>query len=272
MACFVLAVFAVAVLGVWMGVWGTEWRAIAGTGWQAPSWAHPLGTNRLGQDIFDRLLVSLSQAFTFGLPLAIGCTLLGGAVGLLAGWTEGRLPDRVLLGLVGIIEAMPVYVILGLLVLAWRDWSAGLAMAVMLVLWTPTARLMRVRAIELRQARFIEAARVAGAGRWRILIEHVLPHSAPLLLVQGSLIFITAIKAEVLLSFLGISLGDSMSFGFMLAEAADDVLAGQFWNFAAASLGLLALISSVQYWADRLQARMDPRRLGSALSLRVAPL
>ena len=132
-------------------------------------------------------------------------------------------------------------------------------LAMILSFWTLTARLVRTETIRLKQREFVFAARVSGLNARRILVRHILPNTAPLLLVQTSLVFVAAIKAEVVLSFLGIGLQDSISWGIMIAEAGQEILAGHYMNFVTASLALFVLVLSVNQLADRLQERLDPR-------------
>jgi peptide/nickel transport system permease protein len=81
--------------------------------------------------------------------------------------------------------------------------------------------------------------------------------------VQGSLAFIAAIKTEVILSFLGLGIQNGVSWGLMLAESTQEVLAGQFNNFLAASLMLFALLMGFNLLADALQDALDPRQVAS---------
>ena len=115
--------------------------------------------------------------------------------------------------------------------------------------------------MKIRTREYILSARSIGLPDMLILARHVLPNTVHILLVQGSLAFIAAIKTEVILSFLGLGIQNGVSWGLMLAESTQEVLAGQFNNFLAASLMLFALLMGFNLLADALQDALDPRQV-----------
>lgn len=264
-ALVILAGYVLAAAGVWLGWWGTDWSALAGSLREPPSGEHWLGTNRLGQDILSRLLAGTATAFEVGALVAVASTALGGIIGGLSGYFAHRWIDSVLMWLTGTIDAIPFYLFVAALAVAFGDTPGAMQVAMILTFWTPTARVARTESMRLRERDFIAAARVAGLGPWRILQRHILPNAAPLLLVQTSLIFVAAVKAEVVLSFLGIGLRDSISWGVMIAEASQEILVGHYTNFIAASMALFGLVFSINQLLDRLQERLDPRTRMAAM-------
>ncbi|MEE4304651.1 MAG: ABC transporter permease [Wenzhouxiangella sp.] len=255
----VMAIFLAAAAGVWCGLWGTEWSTISGALREPPSPEHWLGTNRLGQDIFERLLAGTATAFEVGLLVAVASVALGAILGGLAGYNAGRRIDTLLTWAIGTIDAIPFYLFVAAIAFAMRGWPGAMQLAMILSFWTLTARLVRTESMRLREREFIAAARASGSTNRRILLRHILPNLAPLLLVQASLAFVAAVKAEVVLSFLGIGLQDSISWGIMIAEASQEILAGHYTNFVAASLALFFLVLSINRLSDGLQERLDPR-------------
>ena len=85
--------------------------------------------------------------------------------------------------------------------------------------WTTTGRLVRGEVIKLRELEFVEAARAIGVSQFHIIFRHILPNTFHVLLVQATIVFVSAIKAEVILSFLGLGIQDGVSWGSMLAES-----------------------------------------------------
>ncbi len=255
----VLAAYLAAAAGVWCGLWGGEWSTISGALREPPSPEHWLGTNRLGQDIFERLLAGTATAFEVGLLVAVASVALGAVLGGVAGYHAGRRVDSLLTWMIGTIDAIPFYLFVAAMAFAMRGWPGAMQLAMILSFWTLTARLVRTESMRLREREFIAAARASGSTNRRILFRHILPNLAPLLLVQASLAFVAAVKAEVVLSFLGIGLQDSISWGIMIAEASQEILAGHYTNFVAASLALFFLVLSINRLSDGLQERLDPR-------------
>ncbi len=259
LAGLVIGGYSLVALGVWAGLWGGDWAALAGAMWEAPSWRHPLGTNRLGQDIFARALVAIARSFEIGLPIAALSILVGAALGSIAGWWHRGWLDELVLWLAGLFEAIPFYLLVIALAFALHGHGLAMQLAMVLAFWTTTARLVRAEILRLRAATFIEAARVSGLSEGRIILRHLLPHAAPLLLIQASIVFVVAIKAEVVLSFLGLGGVERVSWGVIIVESTQEILAGQYMNFATASLLLLALVLAVNYLIDRAQLALDPR-------------
>jgi len=258
-ALLVLALYLLVAVGVWLGLWGQGWAEIGPTMWQGPGQDHWLGTNRLGQDIWQRGLAATATAFEIGLPVAALSTLIGGLLGAGAGYFAHSWIDEAVLWLVGTLEAIPFYLFVAAMAFALSGHPWAMHLAMIATFWTATARVTRAETQRIAKLGFIEAARAGGLRPRRIIRRHVMPHLTPLLLIQASFAFIAAIKAEVVLSFLGIGVDDSVSWGVMIAEASQEILAGFYLNFVTASALLFGLVMTVNRLADHLQDRFDPK-------------
>ena len=141
--------------------------------------------------------------------------------------------------------------------------TAGmLAFAMIATFWTTTARLVRGEVMKLKNLEFVEAARAMGLHPLVIIFRHIVPNTFHILLVQATIVFVAAIKSEVILSFLGLGVTDSVSWGLMIAESTTEVIAGHYMNFIAASSFLFALVMGFNLFSDGLQDALDPRRPG----------
>ncbi len=258
----VVGFFALVALASWLGLAGGDWAAISETRFAAPGADHWLGTNRLGQDLFARAVHGTGVAFEVGLLVAVASTVLGGGLGALAGWRHGTWADEAVQWLAGVLDSIPFYLFVAAVAFALGGHPASMHLAMIVTLWTTTARLVRGEVIRLRHLEFIEAARALGLPGPIIVWRHVIPNTWPVLLVQGTLVFVAAIKAEVILSFLGMGIRDGVSWGLMLAESTDEVLSGQFGNFLTASACLFALLMAFNLLSDALQDATDPRYRG----------
>jgi peptide/nickel transport system permease protein len=127
--------------------------------------------------------------------------------------------------------------------------------------WTSSGRYVRGEVIRLRGMEFVEAARAIGVPEMVTIFRHVLPNTFHILLVQVTLCFVDAIKAEVVLSFLGLGVKDGMSWGLMISESTLEFLAGRFNNLIAASLLLFGLVYAFNMFADALQDALDPKQV-----------
>ena len=258
-AAVVVLLYGVVALGVALGWWADDWREMHGSQWAPPSAEHPFGTNRIGQDIFARALYGTKTAFTVGLTVALAATALGALLGAIAGYRRGSWLDELILWLMGVLDSIPFYLFVVGLAFALQGTAGVMHAAMIAVFWTTTGRLVRAEVARLESLDFIAAARVIGVPERRILSHHILPNTAHLLLVQATITFVSAIKTEVILSFLGLGVKDGVSWGSMIAESTGDVAAGHFGNFVAASALMFGLVLAFNVLADALQDALDPR-------------
>jgi ABC-type dipeptide/oligopeptide/nickel transport system permease subunit len=255
----IVTVFLLIAIAAWTGLSGQEWSRITGGRWEPPGPAHWWGTNLLGQDVMQRALYSTGTAFEIGLLVAVLSTALGAALGALAGWFRHSWIDEIVLWLTGVLDSIPFFLFVAAVAYAMAGSAWAMHIAMIFTFWTGTGRLVRGEVMRLKEREFVEAARAIGLPTYRILSRHVLPNTLHILLVQGSLVFVAAIKTEVILSFLGLGVQDGVSWGLMLAESTQEVLAGQFANFIAASGMLFVLLMGFNMLADAFQDAFDAR-------------
>jgi len=256
----VVGAFLLLSIAVWLGLLGQDWSAAAGSRWEPPGPEHWFGTNILGQDIFERAVYSVRTAFEIGLVVAILATLLGALLGALAGWYSDGWVDAAILWLKGVLDSLPFYLFVAAVAYALQGKEWAMHVAMIATFWTSTGRLVRAEVRKLKTREYILAARTVGLPDPVILARHVLPNTIHILLVQASIAFVAAIKTEVILSFLGLGVQHGVSWGLMLAESTQEVLAGHFANFLAASLMLFALLMGFNLLADALQDAFDPKQ------------
>ncbi len=262
LALGVVLLYFVAALGVWLGWWAGGWGDLTGVKWEAVSRAHWFGTNIIGQDIFHRAIYSTATAFEVGLVVALVATAIGAVLGAVAGFFVGTVLDDVLLWCMGVLDAIPFYLFVAAVAYALTGNAWAMHVAMVATFWVGTARLIRGEVIKLRGMEYVLAAHSIGVSQVAIIFRHILPNTSHILLVQASITFVSAIKAEVILSFLGIGIRDGMSWGLMIDESTKEVLAGFYNNFLAASLLMFGLVMAFNAVADALQDALDPRKVG----------
>lgn len=262
MAAFaVVLVYFLIACGVWLGLIGQDWYVTSPASFSPASSEHWFGTTRNGQDIFDRAIYSTKVAFEIGLLVAVLTTMIGGALGAIAGYFAGRWIDEIVLWLMGVLDALPFYLFVAAVAFAMQGHPLGMHVALISTLWTTTGRVVRGEVIKLKSLEFVEAARTIGAPDTLIIFRHILPNTSHILLVQATIVFVTAIKAEVILSFLGIGTQDGVSWGLMLSQSTTEVTVGFFNNFIAASAFLFVLVMAFNLFSDALQDALDPKKV-----------
>lgn len=225
---------------------------------EAPSWAHPLGTDALGRDVFSRLLygarVSLWVGFvSVGIAISIGIAL-GLSAGYFSGWV-----DEAVMRLVDIMLCFPSFFLI-LAVIAFLEPSLSNIMIVIgLTSWMGVARLVRAETLTLRNRDFVAAAQLAGASTVRIITRHILPNALAPVLVSATLGIAGAILTESALSFLGLGVQPpDPSWGNMLLEG-KDVLEIAPWMSLFPGLAILITVLGYNLLGESLRDILDPR-------------
>ena len=197
-----------------------------------PSLAHPLGTNRFGEDILTILYHAIRVSLAVGFLAGILVILLGTVIGMVAGYAGGKLDivtTRVT-DIVLVLPALPLMLILSSLPGMVRHWTI-IASVYIIVFWPVSARIMRGLTLSLKEREFIMSAKAAGAGSRYIIFKHILPNMFPLMLTMMITATRQAILYEAFLAYLG--LGDPLnrSLGLMLREAQDEaaLALGAWW-------------------------------------------
>jgi peptide/nickel transport system permease protein len=257
----VVAAFAFIAICVWSGLLGQGWSEVSGNRWESASASHWFGTNLLGQDIFQRTLFGTATAFEIGLIVTLCSTILGALLGALSGWYSNGWLDEAILWVKGVLDSIPFYLFAAAIAYALQGNTWAMHVAMIVTFWTTTARIIRGEVIRIKQREYIEAAQAIGLPDLLIIFRHVLPNTFHILLVQASIVFVAAINTEVILSFLGLGIQDGVSWGLMLAESSQEVLAGHFGNFIAAGSFLFILLMGFNLLADSLQDAVDTRRV-----------
>ncbi len=223
-----------------------------------PSADHWLGTNRQGRDVFWRIMLAGGHSVAVAVPAALVALTLGGILGLFAGYLRG-MTDGICLLVANAVDALPFYLWAAVLVIALHPSPAAIPIAIAGAFWTSCFRIVRAEALRLRELGYVQAARLLGVSTPQIVVRHLTPSIAYLLLAQGALLLAAALKVEVIASFVGIGSTDGLSLGVALAEASRELYQGYPWYAIGASSVLLTLVWLIHGTADRLQARWRER-------------
>jgi peptide/nickel transport system permease protein len=226
---------------------------------EAPSWAHPMGTDADGRDVLARFDRGAGISLLAGAAVVVVGAVVGGALGVTAGMSRGWL-DSVLMRLMDALLAFPP-LILAMAVtigLGVGIVTACIGIALTSVPWY--ARLLRSDVLRIRSLPFVESARATGASRADIVRHHVLPHVVSTLLIQAAGVFGYTIIALAALGFVGLGAQiPTPEWGAMITDGLQYSLTGQWWLTVFPGLGLLVAVSAANVIADRLRDRLDPR-------------
>jgi peptide/nickel transport system permease protein len=222
----------------------------------------PLGGDRLGRDVLAKAIKGTQISVFVGLLGALVATLIGTALGACAGFFRGRVDDA-LEWLYNVFTAVPGI----LLILAFAAVMGRGVSTVVLILgltgWTGVYRLLRAEFIKHAGRDYVRAAQAIGAGPWRRMAHHILPNVSHVILVQLSMLTVGFIKAEVILSYLGLGVPvDQVSWGTMLAESQVELILGHWWQLAAATVFMAVFVTAFSLMTDALRDALDPKLRG----------
>ncbi|MBW4700622.1 MULTISPECIES: ABC transporter permease [unclassified Micromonospora] len=223
------------------------------------SWAHPLGTDKLGQDLLTQFVSAGRLTIVIGLVGALVAIGPGTLLGLLAGYFRGWV-DRVISILIDAQLALP-FILVALAIIANRGSSLPVLFLVLaLTGWAVCARVTRAATLAIRERQFVVGLRAAGASEPRIVFRHILPNLAGTIVALGTLQVGTAILVESALSFLGLGVVPPMnSWGSMLASGQDE-LSQAWWIAFFPGLAITVLVLLVNLLGDALLTHHDPRK------------
>jgi peptide/nickel transport system permease protein len=234
-----------------------------------PSWAHPFGTDDLGQDLLARMLYGGRISLAVGLAAMLVAVIVGTAIGAVAGMARGSV-DAVLMWLTDLFLALPLLPLLLLVIYLFREPlkqlvgpELGTFILVVAVIggfrWMQVARLVRAQFLSLREKEFVEAARALGMSSWRLVVRHILPNSLGPIIVAGTIDVAAAIITESTLSFLGLGFPpDIPTWGRLLFDAKDYLDIAPHWALFAGGAIFLAVLS-INFIGDGLRDALDPR-------------
>jgi peptide/nickel transport system permease protein len=238
---------------------------------KGPSWAHPLGTDDLGQDLLARMLYGGRISLAVGVAAMLIAISVGTAVGAVAGHAGGWM-DQSLMRITDLFLSLPALPLLLLIVYLFRDAlkkafgpEAGVFILIVAVIgglrWMPVARLVRAQFLSLREKEFVEAARSLGAPAFRQVVRHILPNAVGPVIVAGTIDVAAAIIAESSLSFLGLGFPpDIPTWGRILFDAKDNLDFAPHWAIFPGTAIFLTVLS-INYIGDGLRDALDPRRV-----------
>ena len=177
-----------------------------------------LGTTAEGFDIFSQLVYGSRAALLVGLIAAVFTAGIGTFVGLTAGYYGGKIDDA-LMRIVDFLYGMPLLPTVIVLVALLGPDLWNIILAIIILQWRSTARVIRSQALSLRERPFVKAAQVAGASDWHIISRHLAPNVLPMSFLYGAFAIAWAILAEAGISFIGLGDPDTVSWGTMLQSS-----------------------------------------------------
>ncbi|MFX1410900.1 MAG: ABC transporter permease [Promethearchaeota archaeon] len=222
-----------------------------------PSPGHPLGTTKFGRDMLSILIWGARFSLTIALPALLIAVVLGVIFGTVAAYYGGWI-DTVIMRIMDIFLAFPGLILLLVFIAIWGQQIQYIILAYGILGIAGYARIIRSSVLQARELPYVEAARAAGAGNWRIMFKHLLPNC-----IQPTIITFTfAIGGVILslagLSFLGFSDPRLVEWGFYISEARAQILNAP-WAVFWPGFMIMMTVLGFMLLGDGLRDALDPR-------------
>jgi peptide/nickel transport system permease protein len=226
---------------------------------QPPSPEHPFGTNALGQDLLALTLRGMQKSMLIGVCVAFASTLIAATVGSIAGYFRGW-RDTALMRLVDLLLVVPSFVLI-MIVTPRLDQNARVFWLIVLFSvfsWMISSRMVRGLTMSLRTREFVSAARYMGVSHRRIIVRHILPNVASIMIIDTALNVGVAILAETGLSFLGFGVQPpDVSLGTLIADGTNSATTFP-WVFLFPAGALVLIVLCANATGDGLRDALDP--------------
>lgn len=220
----------------------------------------PFGADKWGQDVLLKTIKGAETSILVGLLSALLAVLIGTFLGAIAGYFGGWVDD-VLNWFYNIFTSIP-YLLLVLAIAAVLQQKGILSIVLILGLtgWTGVFRLIRAEYMKHKSREYVLAAKAIGVSHLRRMFVHIFPNVSHIALVQISILVVSFIKSEVILSFLGFGVPVGVvSWGSILNEAQSELILGKWWQLAAASIAMAILVTAFSMFTDALRDALDPK-------------
>lgn len=245
-----------------------SWTQQSGPVYAPPSSEHWLGTDDSGVDVLSEMLYGGRTSLIVGFAAAFVSMIVGGGIGIVAGYTGGG-TDVALMRTTDYFLVIPDLVLMIVVSTVFGPSLSHVILVIGLLLWTTTARIVRSQVKSIRERVYVRRARSLGASHRRIVVQHILPQVAPLLIATTVLTIAYAIFDESALAFLGVGV-PGVSWGTMLERAFERtaMTQGAWWAFVPPGLAIGFVVIGCYLMGQAIEDALNPRLRVAHLSIK----
>jgi peptide/nickel transport system permease protein len=224
-----------------------------------PGGNHPLGTDGSGYDVLGRLMLGGQSSLALGFAVSIATSVIGTLYGAIAGLAGGFI-DAIMMRVVDTFLAIPGLVLLLILVNIYTPNLFMIIVLLSLLSWLGVARLVRGEVLTLRTREYVQAVKVMGGSRWRIVTRHLIPNSIGVIIVNATFTIADAILTMAALSFLGLGLPPpAANWGGMLSNGLNYLFDGYWWLVYPPAVILIITVVAFNLIGDAIRDSLDVR-------------
>jgi peptide/nickel transport system permease protein len=231
---------------------------VAEDGFHGPTWSHPLGTTSLGRDVLSQVIVATRVTLIVGTVAAVMAVFIGANVGIVSAY-YGGLVDDVLMRITDVIYGIPFLPFAIALVFILGASVTNVILAIVLILWRGTARVVRSQVLSHKQRPYVESARAIGASDFRIMYVQIMPNVLPLISLYAAFAVAWAVIAEASLSFLGLGAPGMISWGEIIYDVrTEGALREAWWWVFPPGICIMLFVMSVFFIGRSLEKVVNP--------------
>lgn len=256
----VIIYFAVAALTS-LGILASDWGKEIGPSYMAPNSAAFMGTDIFGRSVLLKAIKATETAVTIGIVVSVISIVIGTTLGMIAGYFGGFI-DEIIVWFYTTFSSIPSIMLLVAIAFILGKGTTTVFLSLGLTFWVGLCRIVRAEVMKHKEREYIHAANAIGATHSRKLIKHILPNISHLLIINFTQTFDSAIKAEVVLSFLGLGVVGRPSWGTMIDDSKLELARGVWWQLAAATLAMFLIVLAFNVLGDALRDALDPKLKG----------
>lgn len=260
--CFaIIAIYFVIAILSRLDLIGAPWDAKVGDSYGAPdpsSFKTFLGMDIFGSSVMYKTIYGLRIAMSIGFVTALLAVPLGAALGAIAGYYGGWI-DEIIVWFYTTLSSIPDLLLLIAISYALGKGMTAMYIALISTSWIGVARVMRGEFIKHKTREYVIAADSLGASDFSKIFRHILPNVSHFLILSFSMQFMSAIKAEVILTFLGVGIQGLPSWGNMIDDAKLELARGVWWQLTGATVAMFFIVLAFNMLGDSLRDALDPK-------------
>lgn len=257
----VVGIYILVAILVSLGVVASNWSQPVGGSYDPPSLNAIMGTDIFGRDVFRKTLVGTQVALSVGLVTVLISIPIGFIFGAVAGYFGGLI-DECIVWFCTTLSSIPGFMLLMSITFFLGKGLFAMYIALGLTSWVGLCRMIRAEVMKHKNRDYVLAAEVVGVGTWGRLLRHILPNVFHIIIIDASLTFQMAIKAEVILSYLGLGVQDQPSWGKMIDDAKLELARDVWWQLGAATVAMFIVLIALNFLGDILRDALDPKLKG----------
>lgn len=244
-----------------MGILADNWGKEIGSSYMAPGAQAFLGTDIFGRSVVLKTIKATETAVVIGVVVSMISIFIGTTLGMLAGYFGGVV-DEVIVWFYTTFSSIPGVMLLVAIAFILGKGTTTVFLSLGLTSWVGLCRIVRAEVMKHKEREYLHAANAIGATHPRKMIKHILPNISHLLIINFTQTFDSAIKAEVVLSFLGLGVVGRPSWGTMIDDSKLELSRGVWWQLAAATLAMFLIVLAFNILGDALRDALDPKLKG----------